>query len=538
MKTYRSAIYLRLSKEEDGKQESSSIAGQRELLRSFVEEHPEIQITREYSDDGYSGASFDRPAFSQMMDDATAGTIDCILVKDLSRLGRNYIETGRYIERVFPLLGIRFIAVNDSYDSLTEGEAEQLLVPFKNLINDAYCRDISLKIRSHLGVKRRNGECLSSYAVYGYIKDPQDRHRLIVDPDAAEVVRLIYKLKRSGMSCNGIARRLDCLGIPSPLSYKKQSGSSYNCGFHATSTGPLWSKVAVSRILTDETYTGTLVQGKFRKPSHRMRECVMLPKKDWIRVPGTHEAIISKEEFDLIQSLMGRASSIPKGQETSDPFSGFIRCGRCGSNMTRINNGTERYTYYRCQSRRQGKGCGLRLLSEKTLIAAFRSSVASLSDLLRQAIGVLGSEGISSSCSEVRKVHLRSLDREIERLKDIKTGLLQDLRDGVVSREEFMELSSRFSGRISDVQMRRDAFEAVEGEAETNTFSEWIDNVSKLCGSEVIDRPLVALLLEGITVWDKDKIDIRFRFEEQTGELLGQAGLSAEHQHEEDVHTA
>ena len=200
-KSILAADYLRLSREDGDKLESDSIRNQRSLINDFVKQHPEITLVDEYVDDGYSGTNFERPAFKRLIEDVKKKKINCIIVKDLSRLGRNYIETGRYLEKIFPFLGVRFIAVTDHYDSAAElDDADQIIVPFKNLINDAYCRDISIKIRSQLDVKRKNGQFIGSFAGYGYQKDPENKNHLIIDEYAADIVRYIFNLKMDGVS--------------------------------------------------------------------------------------------------------------------------------------------------------------------------------------------------------------------------------------------------------------------------------------------------------------------------------------------------
>ena len=321
---YKAAAYLRLSREDEGSGESNSITNQRELIKNFAEGRKDLEIVAEFTDDGYSGSNFDRPGFQAMMDAIGEGEIDCIVVKDLSRFGRNYVEVGRLCDRILPALNVRFLALTDHYDSLNEQESDQLLVPFKNLINDAYCRDISLKIRSQLEVLRKNGEFVGSYAVFGYMKSDTDRHQLVVDPYAADVVRVIYNLKIGGMSNSNIAKKLDSYGIMPPLAYKRYIGINYNGGFRSAEDAG-WSKKAVERILKDEIYTGTMVQGKTKKVNHRVKQSVKVPEEEWARVEGTHEAIIDREDFELVQEIMSRDTCTKSGDENVGPFSGYIR---------------------------------------------------------------------------------------------------------------------------------------------------------------------------------------------------------------------
>ena len=231
---YNCATYLRLSRSDGDQQESNSIKNQRALLNDYMGKHPELHKFDEYVDDGYSGTNFERPDFKRMMQDIEKRNVNCIIVKDLSRFGRNYIETGRYLERIFPFMGVRFIAINDHYDSAEENDDKgRILIPFNNLINDTYCRDISLRVRSHLDVKRKEGQFIGSFAGYGYRKDPKDKNHLIIDEYAAGIVQEIFKQKLNGMSSQRIASHLNELGVLPPNEYKRANGFNYTCGFQA-----------------------------------------------------------------------------------------------------------------------------------------------------------------------------------------------------------------------------------------------------------------------------------------------------------------
>ena len=228
----RAAAYLRLSIEDGDKAESNSIGNQRELIRDFAAERPGLHLVEEYADDGYTGTNFERPGFKRMMEDIKSGKINCIIVKDLSRLGRNYIEMGKYLEQIFPMMGIRFIAINDNYDNANteSSDSDSIVVPFKNLLNDSYCRDISIKVRSQLDMKRRKGEFIGGYAIYGYCKDERNKNRLVVDEYAADIVRSIYRRKLEGMSAQAIAEQLNSENVLAPSEYKRLCGLNYHSG--------------------------------------------------------------------------------------------------------------------------------------------------------------------------------------------------------------------------------------------------------------------------------------------------------------------
>ena len=278
---YRTALYLRLSREDGDKTESDSIANQRTLLEAYAIDHPELCIVDEFVDDGYSGSNFERPAFQNLFRELEQGTINCILVKDLSRFGRNYIEVGRYLERIFPVMRVRLIAVTDNYDSQSAWKtSDSIMVPMRNLLNDAYCRDISVKIKSQLAVKRKRGDFVGSFATYGYQKDPSNHTKLIVDELAAETVQDIFRWKISGMSNQGIANRLNAKKVPSPAARKLQSGAKLSLHFRKSDEPP-WSAKAVDRILHNEVYIGKLVQGKTRRLDYRSKKKMNVPMRDW-----------------------------------------------------------------------------------------------------------------------------------------------------------------------------------------------------------------------------------------------------------------
>ena len=318
-KIYHAAIYVRLSKEDGdvataGKRESNSISNQKNLIKNFLKDKKDIVVVSERVDDGYSGSNFERPAFQMMLEDIKKGIVDCVVVKDLSRFGREYIDAGKYIERLFPALGVRFIAVNDHYDSLEgKSQADEIVIPFKNLINDAYCRDISIKIRSHLEVKRKNGEYIGAFTPYGYQKDSDNKNKLVIDVYAADIVKEIYRMKLSGMSQTAIANALNKQGVLSPMEYKHSLGIRIQDNFK-THEQAEWSAMSVKRILENEVYTGTLVQGKRTTPNHKVKKLMKKPETDWVRIEKNHEAILSEREFALVQRLLGMLEHTDKGR--------------------------------------------------------------------------------------------------------------------------------------------------------------------------------------------------------------------------------
>ena len=536
-KSILAADYLRLSREDGDKLESDSIRNQRSLINDFVKQHPEITLVDEYVDDGYSGTNFERPAFKRLLEDVKKKKINCIIVKDLSRLGRNYIETGRYLEKIFPFLGVRFIAVTDHYDSAAESDdADQIIVPFKNLINDAYCRDISIKIRSQLDVKRKNGQFIGSFAAYGYLKDPEDKNHLIVDAYAADIVRLIFNLKIDGYSSQRIATRLNEMGVLPPLEYKRSRGMNYNSGFRS-GANPKWAVTSINRILTNELYTGMMVQGKNRKINYKVKKSSPIEKENWIRVENTHEAIISGETFQYVQNLLELDTRIAPKKKSVYLFSGFLRCGDCGQNMVKrstTKNG-KKYCYYHCSTYKNKEGCSSHLISEQLVYDVVLDSVKKQIALLIEAEKIIQKNGMDT----YKKVESRSLEKqltalyeEVERYKDLKTRLYQDMVDGIVSREEYHEYNQRFTEKIQKAEKAKEESEKKMQElsAKEKRLHPWIEDFKKYKNIQSLDRKAVVTLIEQIVVYSKEEIEIQFKYSDEIQEMMDAIQIICERQ--------
>ncbi|MDD3035438.1 MAG: recombinase family protein [Candidatus Saccharimonadaceae bacterium] len=358
-RVWNTTLYLRLSRDDGDKEESNSITGQRALLRDYLTKNPEL---REYAvrvDDGFSGSTFECPAFQSMLADVKAGKTDCIIVKDLSRFGRNYLDAGEYIEKIFPFLGVRFIAINDNYDSKNgNSSSDDLIIPFKNLINEAYCRDMSVKIRSQLEIKRKSGQYIGSFATYGYMKDDIQKNKLIVDEYAADIVRDIFKWKLDGISPQDIADKLNLAGILSPLEYKKSIGMNFSTPFKAN-VQALWSAGSVIRILKNPVYVGILTQGKATTPSYKVHKRLTKPEDEWIVIQDNHASIIDRGDFDCVQKVLSLDTRTSPNEDSVQLFSGMVFCGECGASMVRktVPAGNKKYGYYVCSANKNDKTC-------------------------------------------------------------------------------------------------------------------------------------------------------------------------------------
>ena len=528
-KTYNAAVYLRLSREDgdvaDGsKVVSNSIANQEELVMDYLKSHPEIHVHSIRKDDGYSGVNFERPAFQEMLNDIRSGAVDCVIVKDLSRFGRNYIESGRYIEKIFPMLGIRFIAVTDGYDSLTESRGDDMIVPFKNLINDAYCRDISIKVRSHMEIKRRNGEYIGAFAAYGYRKDENDKNHLVIDPYAADVVRDIFTMKQCGLSQKAIAEKLNRDGILAPLQYKKSIGLCVD-SLLTRHEEPKWTYISVLRILKNEVYVGTLVQGRVTTVNYKIKKRIYKDESEWVKVEDAHEAIISKYEFELVQSLLARDTRKSPKMKKVYPLSGLLFCAGCGEAMIRktVPSGNKRFTYYVCAGHKKNKeNCSTHRIScaaleEKVLeyLQLFVSNVLTMSE----AIDVLKKSPNSKPDVKKAESRIQKLEEEQETVLKRKKNIYEDYRDELLTKEEYDLMREQYDTDLAEI---RKSIQAIKDEMEMILKNEtgakvWINMLRDFGVIDHLDRTLVVSIIDRIEIVDAEHINFTTRFD---GEIL------------------
>lgn len=529
--TYKACIYARLSKDDGDKPESDSIGNQKALIRDFLKSHPEIRVVSEQVDDGYSGVNFERPGFKALMEDIRAGNVDCVIVKDLSRFGRNYIEAGNYIERVFPFIGVRFIAINDSYDSIDQNQSDSLIIPFKNLINDAYCKDISVKIRTQLDIKRKKGEFIGAFAVYGYLKDPEDHNKLIVDTFASEVVRAIFRWKLEGMSQGDIAERLNAQGVLCPMEYKLSLGMKVQTNFRANRKA-VWSWSSVSRILTNEIYTGVLIQGKVSTPNYKVKKFMEKDESEWIRVEQSHEAIIDADTFRVMQELLKK--DIRRGPDRGKvyPLSGYLVCDDCGQNMIRksaVSRG-KKYYYYVCSGHKARNDCGPHSIREEDLfdgvLTAMQGHISVVADMKRMM------ETLQSLPEEQRNVvnydvQIVKLKEEIERNQGFKMKLYDNLQDGLINQDEYFLFKKTYADRIAEAEKAICRLEQERDDTVSRNASEqtWAEVFLKYRNLTEIDRKAVVDMVDEIRICEDKRIVVKFRYMAEFEKTLNMVGI-------------
>ena len=456
-----------------------------------------------------------------MIEDVKAGRTDCIIVKDLSRFGRNYLDAGEYIEKIFPFLGVRFIAVNDNYDSLGDKKAsDDLIIPFKNLINEAYCRDISVKIRSQLEIKRKNGQFLGSFAAFGYLKDEQNKNKLVVDQYAADIVRDIFKWKLEGVSPQDIADALNKLGVLSPMEYKRSLGMKFTTSFK-TNSKALWLAGTVIRVLKNPIYTGVLVQGKETTPSYKVHKRITKDESDWSVIEDSHEAIISKIDFDSVQKVLKCDTRRSPGSKAVGLFSGMIFCGDCGASMVRktVPAGEKKYVYYVCSVHKQDKSCSPHRIRDNALEEIVLDSLKQhISEVVDMSELLTITDTAPLRTAQAQKVQ-RQLDKkheEYEKLQKLLMSLYENLADGIIDREEYTRLKASFTARADEAEKQMDALrEQLEDIHNHGTENAWMNEFIKRQGLTALDRSVVVALIDKILIHSNDVVEIIYRWQDE-----------------------
>lgn len=509
------AVYIRLSREDGDKEESDSVGNQRKLLTDYVAKKEDFILYDTYIDDGYSGTNFNRPSFQRMIADIEDGKVNCVVVKDLSRFGRDYIDTGRYLERYFPDLGVRFISVTDSIDSMKQ--AYDMLLPIKNIFNEQYARDISKKIQATVKSKQKAGEFIGAFTSYGYKKSPVNKNKLVIDDYAASVVCRIFSLYIQGYGKQKIAKLLNAEGILCPAEYKKVNGENYkNCNRLESTT--YWSYSTINSILHREMYVGNMVQGtKHQRMRSKQKK---MPKEDWIIVENTHEPIIDKETWDKAQSLLTKRTRELDLETNKNIFAGFVKCGDCGramaKNMWRHADGSKTYSLYCGTYKRNGKQyCTPHTLPmavlEDIVLNDLKAIVHNVDDLKELV------QSQSFTASKVKKItdtELSKVKTELERVKKLKKSIYEDYRDELISKEEFLSYREDY---LKKEELYSKQIEALEEKKKDNVTEDvfetpWLKRLLELKDIEALDRDIVVEMISEIKVYENRKIKITYNF--------------------------
>lgn len=523
---WRAGRYLRLSVEDGDKEDdtfkSDSIANQEELIDDYLMESLDIIVEDTYSDDGYSGANFNRPDFQRLLEDIKQNKINCIIVKDLSRFGRDYLEVGKYVQIYFKEIGLRFISVLDNIDSYHEPDSVNGIgFILKNAMNEEHCRETSLKIRATFDSKREDGDYIGSFAPYGFSKDPDNKNKLIIDDETSEIVRLIFRLFQEGNAVERIAKILNESGIPSPSKQKILKGFKYrNSG---RINDGLWYHSTVRNILTNRMLIGDMVQGRRRKVSYKTKKIINLNEEDWVIKIGTHEAIIDTTVFWNVQDLLKRDKRVSPKTKEFTLFAGYIHCADCGRAMQKTTNRSSRnqFYYYICST-----------YQKLCKNACSRHSIRS--DQLEEAVFVVISKYIAMAVEmdefivKINESPLRNTemvqtqlgiehnDKKRLELERRLLALYPDWKDGYITRDQYIALKAQYETELEKIKLEIEKYKTIysrekEGIDGSNDF---IKNFLKFKGFKKLTREIIIALVKDIIVFEGGGIEIKFNFQD------------------------
>lgn len=527
-KKYLTAAYVRLSVEDSGRKGADTIEGQKKLLVDFISRHEDMELAGVWCDNGETGTNFARPQFEAMMEKVRRGEINCIVVKDLSRFGRNYKETGNYLERIFPFLNVRFIAVNDNFDTLTAERTDYgYIVPLKNIINEAYSKDISKKSASALHIKQKRGDFIGAWAPYGYNKDPNDTHRLIVNEQTAPVVRQIFAWRAEGMSIMQIARKLNDAGIPSPSAYLYETGQAKTEKYH----GVPWQIMALKNILSHPVYLGHMVQGRKRQSFHDGEKQVYLPESQWAVVRDTHAPIIDQQTFDTVQKVaqerreeyhshLGKFDSMGG---TDNIFKQLVCCADCKRPLVRYKNvshGKKMWYTFICPTHASAPdACPKKAIREDKLseivLDAIKSQVALA---VRMDAVIREINRTPEFCREVEKARSRVANarRTLKRCQSLYDSLYQNYVEGLMDEDEYISLRQRYKEQAAEAERIISALEAEEANSKQYTSENlFLQAFTRFQSCDTLTRDMLTALIERVYISGDDTVEIIFKYADE-----------------------
>ena len=516
------AKYLRLSAEDadlrrSGKEESNSIVNQRNLLDAFIDRTPDLSGSRilEFCDDGWSGKNFERPAIKELLEQVRQGLIHCVIVKDMSRFGRDYLTVGNYISRVFPFLGVRFIAINDGIDSIRPSDIDSLDTSFKALLYDLYSRDLSRKTRSARRSRAQKGEYFGARPLYGYVKDPERKNHLIIDLPAAEIVRRIFSMVGGGMSIAQTARVMNQQQAPTPMQDKTAKGmyAAWNCVGEVN----FWTEAMVLKIVRDEQYTGSTVYGRRYYDKIGQSHSVKVSKKDWIVVPDVHEPIVSREEFDRAQAALKEY----KERDVSAGTKAKIRCGGCGHVMERHNT---KQPYYDCRTLRvtDKYPCPPEKIPEQEIHAALLDSLRSMAQIAVDMDKLL-IEQQKEQMQDVAAMRrsLSALQEQVAQLKQQTKSKYEAFVLGEIGKEVYLAVKAMsrqkegfLSEQISKLELTMEQTQVVDRSKDglAGKLRPYLD-------MEQLTENILDNLLEQVLVFPGGRLEIRWKFRDELEKL-------------------
>ena len=510
---YKVGIYIRLSKEDEEKEkysESESIQNQRALLMQYIKEN-KLNFIAEYVDDGISGTSFDRPGFNKMIEDIENGKINMVITKDLSRLGRNYVKSGYYTETYFPEHNVRYIAILDNIDTAIDS-ANNDIAPFKSILNEMYAKDTSKKINSVLQSKRKQGEYLGT-APYGYKKDPENKYHLIIDEEAAKVVKLIFEKYLEGYGTMQIADYLSEQKIPIPSDYNKKKRGTKSI------TYGLWAQSTVRFILSNEIYTGTVIQGKRKKLSFKSKKFIDVPEEDWVKVPNMHEAIVSVEDYERAKRII-ESTKGSRVVENDYLFKGLLRCYDCKGYIGIRSPDKNGNIYGRCQ--RYGRYGKFDVCSphnfnyqvfEESMILVLKEICKEYSN--KKRLEEIAKKSKSKEDKELDlKNRLKTYETQIQKETRKLELLYEDRLSEIITVDSYIENANRIKNEIKEYQERiKEIQQELSGEENSKNKDEKLNNlVDEFLNMEKPTKEIIREFIDKIEIHSDKQVDIYFNF--------------------------
>lgn len=539
---FHTGIYVRLSVEDNGKKDADSIENQQVLLTEYVDSRPYLILTDIYVDNGYTGTDFDRPEFVRLLDDVRSGKINCIVVKDLSRLGRNYVEAGDYIEKVFPFLGVRFIAVNDNYDSDSLSSSDELGASLKNVVNDVYAKDISRKVGTAMKQKRLRGEYIGNYAPYGYLKDPQDKNHLIIDSEIAPFVVEIFEMRARGDGINTIARALNERDIPSPGRLRYERGIITNNNKKGSALP--WNRHVLSDLLRNVVYIGNLAQGRSSSCLYKGIPFHWTDESEWDYVRNTHEPIISMELWEKVRAVDARNSQAAKEThgkyadvpKRENPYGSLLRCADCGRVIKQVHSYTNRkksgmtvYYNYKCPENIElgDEACPKKNIRAADLDEAVLATIRKQMDLFMDTQKILKGliaqvKGKADKSAPAKK--LQDIQREIDRRKGLCTSLYIDLKEGILSKEEYLYGKEQYQAEIAALEKELQELQSIRVKAVEIDLGEkkWNRLIAEYDKAETLTPEMLQSMVKEIRLYADGSISIDFKYMNEFAELFGE----------------
>ena len=508
---YHAALYIRLSKEDESEGPSQSVQNQESLLREFVEQH-RLSVYDTYVDDGWSGTNFDRPDFQRMIADIEAKKVNMVITKDLSRLGRDYIMTGHYMERYFPEHRVRYISLLDGIDTGVDSTANDI-TPFRAIMNDMYAKDISKKIKSVKRDKQRKGQFIGGKPVYGYKMHPTEKNKIVVDEEAAPVVRRIFSLALSGMSCRNIAALLNQEGVPTPATY---------ANLPVARPGPytgLWSSERISDMLQNETYMGNMVQGRSVKISYKSKKCLRQDPANWVVVEGTHEPLVDGETFRKVRLLV-KSRKHTRSRTYDFLLKGLIFCHECGYPLAVLNRKNARgedVLYFVCRTYQRFTKAGVctcHSIKEKTVTDAVIAKVREVceaylhpDELLPVAKEAVENAGKQSGL----ETELQTLQSRIDSLTANLDRMYTDRLSGLLPEADFQRIFGRIKLEREQLEEKRQALE-LQKKSPVRSEDRARELVQRFIETAGESRELLVSLIERVELTEDKEVIIKFRF--------------------------